>query len=193
MNIHFVGITLLASICLPPEQTAFAAGNNRLLLQQTSCEDGLIRDSGAKEIVKGPEYATFQEVAAAFGRYKTPRLYFVPGGGNAAYIARSAILDGKGKILMSQLFVRLMGNTPALKGIMAHEMAHLALDKGEVGCDDRIMRDPKTEETADAEAASKVGFEPLRSFLIRSRELTGEGNAEITLRLRALEELEAKR
>jgi Zn-dependent protease with chaperone function len=188
-RLAFVGIALLA-ISLAGQTTL--AGDTHSLRHQVACEKKMLRSSGAKEILQGPEYEMFLNVATAFGRGNPPRLYFVRGGGNAVYVAGS-VVDGRGKILISQTFVELMGNTSALEGVVAHEMAHLALDGGEVGCDDWVMRNQESEMEADALAASKVGFDPVRAFLFRVEELTGIRDMEAASRLQALEKLEAQR
>jgi len=192
-NFAFVGIALLASFLRG--QVIPSVNNHYPTLRrdiQVACEKRILRGSRAKEILKGPEYEMFLDVATAFGRNNPPRLYFVPGSGNAVYVAGS-VVDGRGKILMSQTFVRLMGNTLALKGIMAHEMAHLVLDvQDTTGCDQWIFRDLETEKAADALAASKVGFDPIRAFFLRVEELTGAKNMEVASRLQALEKLKAQ-
>jgi hypothetical protein len=193
MKIHLalIGIALLASSLSgknhhPPP--------NHDSAQQSACESKLLRDMGAKEVLEGSEYETLANVVAAFGRDKTPRLYFFEGNGNAYYIAGSAAQDGRGKILMSRAFAELMGNTLALKGVMAHEMGHLTLDvRGGKGCSDWIYSNSETEQEADAVGASKVGFEPLVAFLLRIRELAGEKDlSEALRRLQALEALETQ-
>lgn len=154
--------------------------------RQSSCEKQLLRDSQAVEIFQGPEYNIFLEVSAAYGRLQPPRLYFVPGGNNAAYIAGS-VSDGRGKIVMSVTFVQMMGSELALKGIMAHEMGHLILDiLGKTACDDWMMRDPQAEKAADAIASQKVGLDAIRAFLSRVKDIVGRGDAELTSRLDAL-------
>ena len=187
-NSFVVGVVLLAG--LARGQTTPADD----LKKQIACEAELLRDSNAQEIQSGPEYKIFLDVAAAFKRDNPPRFYFVPGGGNAVYIAGSVAMDAKGKILMSRMFATLMGNTSALTGIMAHEMAHLVTDIHDATrCDSWIIRDPKVEMAADALAASKVGFGPVRAFLLRVEELTGAKDGDIASRLQALEKLEAEK
>lgn len=157
---------------------------------QIACEAKMLRGSNAKEALKGLEYETFLNVAAAFGRDNTPRLYLVSGE-NAVYVAGSVHVDGRGKILLSRSFAKLMGNTLALKGAIAHEMAHLAVDV-HGACNEWILRDPQVEMAADALAASKVGFGPVRAFLSRIEELTRTDNSEAAERLGALQKLEAQ-
>ncbi|MCK7472181.1 MAG: M48 family metalloprotease [Desulfomicrobium escambiense] len=93
-----------------------------------------------------------------------PHFYIAEEGNNAAYIAGSVSVDGKGKIVISRMLVKLLGNTPALEGILAHEMAHLVSDDGMTGCHQWILRDPEQEKAADALAAKAVGYRPLRAF-----------------------------
>jgi hypothetical protein len=158
---------------------------------QSACEEKLLLDSGAKEVLSGGEYITLRDVAKAFRLKSKPRLYFFAGGGNSYYIAGSLSLDGRGKILMSKNFVELLGGGLAFKGGVAHEIAHLVVDvHGDTSCDQWVMRDPKIEEAADALAATKVGFGPLKVFL--SRGMAGITGGETEARLRALEKLEAQ-
>lgn len=155
--------------------------------QQAECEKQLLQDYQAKEVLSGPEYDIFLTVVAAFGRDNLPRLYIIPGDGSAAYIAGSVSLDGKGKIILSRPFAELMGNAKALKGILAHEVGHLALEiPGGPTCDQMIMRDPEVEEAADVLAARKVGFDTVRAFLSRVSELTGVTSSETTRRFQHL-------
>jgi len=161
---------------------------------QSFCEENLLRDAGAKEVLSGSEYETLQSVATAFGLNRTPRLYFFDGGGNSYYIAGSLSLDGRGKILMSKSFVDLLGGGLAFRGVVAHETAHLAVDvHGDTGCDQWVMRDPKVEEATDALAAAKVGFGPLKAFLGRVEKMTETMGGETGLRLQALEKLESQK
>lgn len=184
----FVGITLLASSLSGKDR--HPPSNHDA---QSICENETIRNMGAKEILAGPEYEIFMSVVIAFGRDKAPRLYFFEGdegtGNNAYYIAGSVILDGRGKILISRQFVEIMGITPALKGSMAHEMAHLIRNPatGE-RCTDWVYLNPQTEREADAIAAGKVGFQPLKAWLLRVSEWAGEKSFSDTLgRIEALE------
>jgi len=165
-------------------------------LSQSVCEENILREFAAKEVTEGPEYQTFREVALAFGRNKMPKLYFFSEGAPSYYIAGSASSDGRGKILVSRIDVGLMGNTPALKGMMAHEMAHLETDaKDPTGCDQDVFGGPEIEEAADALAARRVGFAPIKAFLVKMRELAEEKEGAIcdtTMRLKALEKLEMR-
>ena len=178
-----IGITFLAYFLFPRVQD-----------EQVVCESNVLGGLSAKEILNGPEYEMFLGVVTAFGRNRntSPRLYFVPGPGNSFYIPGSVFVDGRGKILMSRTFVSLMGDTPALKGVMAHEMAHLAVDTwGNKRCALKAYGDPREEQAADALAAHKVGFDPVRAFFLRIEEVTGAKHGESAARLQELEKIEA--
>jgi len=165
------------------------ATSNRLVAQ-VNCENNFFRDARAKEITGGSEHQLFLKVAAAFGRRDAPHFYIAEEGNNAVYIAGSVSVDGKGIILISRIFTKFLGNTPALEGILAHEMAHLVSDDGSVGCDQWILRDPKQEKAADALAAKTVGYGPLRAFFLRIKEATPNRSADIDDRLGAIDALE---
>jgi hypothetical protein len=197
VKIHLiVGVTLVVVM-----SSLFGAGqtpannNDRGRMQaQFACEDQLLRDAGAKEVLDGDEYEILQSVATAFGLNRAPRLYFFEGGSNSYYIAGSFSLDGRGKILISRKFADLIGGGLAFKGVVAHETAHLVVDvHGDTGCDQWVMRDPKIEKAADALAATKVGFGPLKAFLMRVEKMTGTTSGETESRLQALEKLEAQK
>jgi hypothetical protein len=190
-----VGIVFVVMSFLPGSGQAPANNNNPARMQaQSACEDELLRDSGAKEVLNGDEYVALQSVAAAFDLSRLPRLYFFEGDGNSYYIAGSLSLDGKGKILVSRKYADLIGGGLAFKGIMAHEIAHLVVDvHGDTSCDQWVMRDPKVEMAADALAATKVGFDPLKAWLTRVEKVTEATGGEIESRLRALEKLEAQK
>lgn len=195
MKFHFLISAVLLAVSSLFAQESSANNHNYARTQtQSACENKMLRDLGAKEVLNGNEYKIFLDVVAAFGLNNAPRLYFFPGDGNAYYIAGSVFLDGKGKIIMSQKFVKFMGGAPALKGIMAHEMAHLVADvRGVTGCDQWVLRDSKIEEAADVLAANKVGFNPLRAFLLKVKSLSGGANGEAASRLRALERFEMQK
>ena len=125
-------------------------------------------------------------VASAFGRRDIPHFYIAEEGNNAAYIAGSSLVDGKGKIVISRRFVKLLANTLALEGLLAHEMAHLVSDDGTTRCDQWILRDPEKEKAADALAAKTVGYSPLRAFFLRIKEIKAGGSADLDDRLRAI-------
>ena len=190
-RLAFVGILFLtSSLSAQPVFSREGVGAKISLRRQTDCENEFIREARAEEILAGPPYRTLVEVAAAFGRKAVPRLYFVPGDGNAVYVGGSVYVDGRGKILISETYLRFLGDTMALKGILAHETAHLVKDNGAVGCYEWVLRDPEQEKAADALAARMVGYEAVRAFLLRTDELLGV--VDVDLRLRALEILEDK-
>jgi hypothetical protein len=172
------------------------AQTSRVPLTQDACEAGILQNLQAKEIVMGPDYQVLQEVASAFELHDVPRLYVFDGSFGIYYIVGSAPHDGKGKVLISRTLALGMRDSPALKGAIAHEMAHLVEDvKHPTNCNDYVYSQFEKEAAADALAASKVGFAPLKSFLTRAMELVGVNPAYITddsRRLKALEELEAK-
>ena len=60
-----------------------------------------------------------------------------------AYIAASTAVDGRGKILLGPRATELF-DLPALKGFLGHEMAHLVSDNTAAGCNDYILRDPRS-------------------------------------------------
>ncbi len=157
---------------------------------QVSCENRFFRAAQAKETTGGLEYQVLLRVASAFGRRDVPHLYIAEEGNNAAYIAGSLLVDGRGKIVISRRFVKLLANTLALEGILAHEMAHLVSDDGSCGCDQWIMRDPRQEKVADALAAKTVGYNPLRAFFLRIKETQGGWSTDEDDRLQAIDALE---
>jgi Zn-dependent protease with chaperone function len=160
------------------------------LRAQVSCENRLFRDARAKETTAGPEYRVLLSVASAFGRRDIPHFYIAEEGNNAAYIAGSLSVDDRGKIVISRKFVKLLATTPALEGILAHEMAHLVNDDGTYGCDQWVIRDPAQEEGADALAAKIVGYDPMRAFFLRIKETHGGRSTEVDDRLQAINALE---
>jgi hypothetical protein len=186
------GILLVASV-LSARQFSLLESNDapsNRLAAQVSCEDSFFRAARAKEAIRGPEHQMFLKVASAFGRIDVPHFYIAEEGNNAVYIAGSVSVDGKGKIVISRMFAKLLGNTPALEGILAHEMAHLVSDDGTRGCDQWILRDPKQEKVADALAAKTVGYTPLRAFFLRIKEVKAGRSADVDDRLRAIDALE---
>ena len=186
-----VGIVLVASV-LPARQFSQLESNyapSNRLAAQVSCENRFFRDARAKEITRGPEHEVFLKVVSAFERRDVPHFYIAEEGNNAAYIAGSLSVDGKGKIVISRMFANLLGNTPALEGILAHEMAHLVSDDGTSGCDQWILRDPEQEKAADALAAKTVGYSPLRAFFLRIKEIKPGGSVDLDDRLRAIDAL----
>jgi len=159
---------------------------------QADCENDFINSLKAEEILEGPEYEIFLEVVTVFKRDNPPRLYFSPGYGNAVYIARSVISDGRGKILIAEELKNLLGVSPALRAIFAHEMAHLVLDKGEAGCDSLMIRSIKVEEETDALAAHTIGFEPMRELFLKTESREWSKCPEIPIRLQTLNKLESE-
>jgi hypothetical protein len=61
-----------------------------------------------------------------------------------------------------------------------------------VNCDSKFLRDPKEEQAADTIAARKIGFGPVKAFLLREEEVTGAKYGEAAERLRELEKLAAQ-
>jgi hypothetical protein len=160
------------------------------LTAQVKCENKLFRAARAVEITDGLEHQVVVRVASAFGRRDVPHFYIAEEGNNAAYIAGSSSVDGKGKIVISRTFLRLLANMLALEGVLAHEMAHLVSDDGSCGCDQWIVRDPRQEKIADALAAKAVGYSPLRAFFLRIKEIQGGSSVDADDRLQAINALE---
>ncbi len=184
---------LLGAINLPAEETSLPARINTPsigLKAQAKCEKRLLHAARATEMVGGPEHQVVRRVTSAFGRRNIPRFYIAEEGNNAAYIAGSASVDGRGKIVMSRRFLTLLENTLALEGIVAHEIAHLVSDNGSSGCDQWIVRDPRQEKMADALAAKAVGYSPLRAFFLRIKETLGSQSIDVDDRLQAIDALE---
>jgi Zn-dependent protease with chaperone function len=184
---------LLAANVLPSGQRSLLENadtpSNRLAAQ-VSCENRFFRAARAKEITRGPEYQVLLRVASAFERREIPHLYMAEEGNNAAYIAGSASVDGRGKIVISRRLLKLLTDTLALEGILAHEMAHLVSDDGACGCDQWVMRDPRQEKVADALAAKTVGYSPLRAFFLRIKETQEGRSMDEDDRIQAIDALE---
>jgi hypothetical protein len=191
----FAGILLLAAVSVAEQPSPLGSNgtpsNGRIA--QVNCENRFFRAAQAKEITGGPEYQVMLRVASAFGRSDVPHFYIAEEGNNAVYLAGSSLVDGKGKIVISQRFVKLLANTLALEGVLAHEMAHLVSDDGTYGCDQWIMRDPRREENADALAASTVGYSPLRAFFLRIKKTQRGRSTDVDDRLQAIDALERMR
>jgi Zn-dependent protease with chaperone function len=188
----FTGILVAACVLSSGQlslQVSNAAPSNELT-SQIHCENRLFSAARAKEITGGPEYQVLLRVASAFGRRDIPHFYIAEEGNNAAYIAGSVSVDGKGKIVISQRFLKLLANALALEGIIAHEMAHLISDDGACGCDQWVMRDPSQEKVADALAAKAVGYHPLRALFLRIKETRGGRLSDEDDRLLAIDALE---
>jgi hypothetical protein len=177
------GIILLGTI-LGPEQIVSAAGPNSPfnIQAQTGCEAEMLGNMGAREIFAGKAYDVLAEIARAYGR-PIPHIYIFPGSWNMAYIAASAAVDGRGKIMVGQLAIERF-DTIALKGFLGHEMAHLMSDSAAQGCNDYVLRDPQME--ADALAARMLGRRPVRAFLERVLALTEGQNWDAKHRLEVL-------
>jgi hypothetical protein len=191
----FAGILLLmagasfAGQLTPNTRTSVASDR---LAAQVGCENRLFRAARAKETTSGPEHQVLLEVTSAFGRKEMPHLYIAEEGNNAAYIAGSSLVDGKGKIIISRRFIKLLANKLALKGILAHEMGHLVSDEGACGCDQWILRDPMQEIAIDALAAKTVGYSAIRAFFLRIKETQGGRSTDVDNRLQAIDELEKR-
>jgi hypothetical protein len=179
------GIILLGTI-LGPEQIVSAAGpNSRFNIQaQTGCEAEMLGNMGAREVFSGKAYDVLAEIARAYGR-AIPHIYIFPGSWNMAYIAASAAVDGRGKIMVGQQAIERF-DTIALKGFLGHEMAHLMSDSAAQGCNDYVLRDPQMEADADALAARMLGRRPVRAFLERVLALTEGQNWDARHRLEVL-------
>jgi hypothetical protein len=144
----------------------------------------MLAASGGREVVRGKVYNVLIQVAGRYGR-ATPHIYTVPGSMNMAYIGASVAVDGRGKILVGQQAAELLGSV-ALKGFLAHEMAHLVSDNETLGCNDYIVRDPQNEADADALAARTIGKRPVEAFLARVLALTKGQNWDAKRRLEVL-------
>jgi hypothetical protein len=192
LSLVFPGILLASSfshagrLILPNSNDIPSNG----LTAQVKCENKLFRAARAVEITDGLEHQVVVRVASAFGRRDVPHFYIAEEGNNAAYIAGSSSVDGKGKIVISRTFLRLLANMLALEGVLAHEMAHLVSDDGSCGCDQWIVRDPRQEKIADALAAKAVGYSPLRAFFLRIKEIQGGSSVDADDRLQAINALE---
>jgi hypothetical protein len=180
------GIILLGTI-LAPQQIVSAAGPNSPfnIQAQTGCEAEMLGNMGAREVFSGKAYDVLTEIARAYGR-AIPHIYIFPGSLNMAYIAASAAVDGRGKIVVGQQAIELF-DTIALKGFLGHEMAHLVSDKAARGCNDYIVRDPQMEADADALAARTLGRRPVEAFLERVMALTDGQNWDAKRRLEVLQ------
>ena len=183
-----------ASVLLAGHPGLFANNDVHLngLTTQVNCEKRLFQAARAKEATSGPEHQVLLQVASAFGRREIPHLYIAEEGNNAAYIAGSLPVDGKGKIVISQRLIKLLADALALEGVLAHEMAHLVSDDGTCGCDQWVMRDPTQEKAADALAAKTVGYSPVRAFFLRIKESQAGRSMDVDDRLQAVNTLEKR-
>jgi Zn-dependent protease with chaperone function len=172
---------------LPPQPRANALGAPLQfnIQAQTACETEMLREMSAREVFSGKGYEALTEVARAYGR-AIPHIYIFPGSPNMAYIAASAALDGRGKILVGQQAIELFDEF-SLKGFLGHEMAHLVSDTAAQGCNDYILRDPQMETDADALAARTLGMGPVKAFLQRVLALTQGQNWDARRRLQLLQ------
>jgi Zn-dependent protease with chaperone function len=152
---------------------------------QTTCEAEMLSNIDAHEVFSGKAYDVMTDVALAYGR-PIPHIYIFPDGWNMAYVAASAAVDGRGKILVGQQALDLFDSV-ALKGFIGHEMAHLVSDNPAQGCNDYIVRDPRVEADADALAARTLGRHPVRAFLERVLVLTEDQNWDAKRRLEMLQ------
>jgi Zn-dependent protease with chaperone function len=148
---------------------------------QTACEAETLSRMGAREVFSGKAYDVLTEVARAYRR-PIPHIYTLPRSWNMAYIAASTAVDGRGKIVVGRKAIKLFSNI-ALKGFLGHEMAHLVSDSAAEGCNDYVVRDPKTESDADALAARTLGRQPVKAFLERVLALTARQNLDAKHRL----------
>ena len=152
---------------------------------QTACEAKILNRMEAHEVFSGKAYDVLNEVARAYGR-PIPHIYLSPDNWNMAYVAASAAVDGRGKIVVGQQAAVLFESI-ALKGFLGHEMAHLVSDSAAQGCNDYIVRDPELEADADALAARTLGTQPVKAFLERVLVLTEGQNFDAKRRLAMLQ------
>ena len=179
-------ILLLAGILSAQERLNAASDPSAFNIQeQTACEAEMLRATGASESFSGKGSEVLTEVAQAYGRV-IPHLYVFPGSLNMIYIAGSAAVDGRGKIVVGQHAIEQF-DAFSLKGFLGHEMAHLVSDSGAQRCNDYILRDPKMEADADALAARTLGTGPVKAFLQRVLALTQGQNWEAKYRLEVLQ------
>jgi hypothetical protein len=180
------GIILLGTI-LASHQRANATGvpSTFNVQAQTACEAETLGGMDAHEVFSGKAYDVLKKVARAYGR-PMPHIYIFPGEWNMAYIAASAAVDGRGKIVVGQQAMDLFSNI-ALKGFLGHEMAHLVSDSAAQGCNDYVLRDPQMEADADALAARTLGTRPVKAFLERVLALTDPQNRDAKRRLEVLQ------
>ena len=180
------GIILFGTIAAP-HWTANATGSapHFNMRAQTTCEAEMLSRIDAHEVLSGKAYDAMTDVALAYGR-PMPHIYIFPDGWNMAYVAASAAVDGRGKILVGQQAIDLFDSV-ALKGFIGHEMAHLVGDRAAQGCNDYIVRDQRVEADADALAARTLGRHPVRAFLERVLVLTEGQNWDAKRRLEMLQ------
>ena len=180
------GITLFGTIATPhgiANVTGSAPHFN--MRAQTTCEAEMLGKIEAHEVLSGKAYDIMNDVALAYGR-PIPHIYIFPDGWNMAYVAASAAVDGRGKIVVGQQAIDLF-DSAAFKGFIGHEMAHLVSDSAVKGCNDYILRDTRVEADADALAVRILGRYPVRAFLERVLVLTEGQNWEAKRRLEMLQ------
>jgi len=176
------GVILLAGVLTAQEKANAMRVPPQFNMQaQTTCETEMLRDIGAREIFSGKGYKVLTEVARAYGR-AIPHIYIIPGSLNMAYIAGSTAVDGRGKIIVGKRAIEEF-DAFSLKGFLGHEMAHVASDSAEQGCNDYMLRDPQVEADADALAVRTLGAAPVQAFLQRLLALTQGQNWEAKRRL----------
>lgn len=162
-------------------QGSLRAASGFNVAAQTSCETEMLEELGAHEVFSGEAYDVLSGIVPAYGR-PTPHVYVYPGGWNMFYIASSAAVDGRGKIMVGEQAAGLF-DPLALRGFLGHEMAHLVSDNGALGCNDFIVRNTRIEADADALAARVLGKQPVRAFLERVLVLTQGQNPDARGRL----------
>lgn len=181
-----VGFILSGTILAAQEMTKAIVLTSRFNIRvQTACETEMLSEMKAREVFSGKAYDVLTEVARAYRR-TIPHIYMFPGSPNMAYIASSAAVDGRGKILVGQQAIELF-DTISLKGFLGHEMAHLVSDSAAQGCNDYVVRDPQMEVDADALAAQTLGSRPVKAFLERVLALTEGQNWDAKSRLEQLQ------
>lgn len=179
------GIILLGIILFSQGTLNAADLTSQFKIQaQNTCEAEMLARTDAREVFSGKSYEVLAGIARAYRR-PIPHIYVLPGSWNMAYIAGSAAVDGRGKILVGQKATQLF-NGIAFKGFLGHEMAHLVSDNGARGCNDYVLRDPQIEADADALAARTLGKRPIEAFLERVLALTQGQNWDAKHRLQIL-------
>jgi Peptidase family M48 len=191
IRVFAAAVKILAAVVvlagsLPAQERANAARVRPQWNMQahTACESEMLREMGAREAFSGKVYEVMTDVARAYDR-AIPHIYVFSGSLNMAYIAGSAAVDGRGKIVVGQQAIELF-DPFSLRGFLGHEMAHLVTDSAAQGCNDYILRDPQIEAEADALAARTLGKAPVKAFLQRALTLTESQNWEAKHRLEVL-------
>lgn len=180
-----VGIILLGTVLTSQKIASASDTASRFNVKaQTACEAEVLSGADAHEIFSGKEFDVLTKVARAYGR-AIPHIYIFPGSWNMAYIAASAAVDGRGKILVGQQAINRF-HTLALEGFLGHEMAHLVSDTASEGCNDYVLRDLQMEADADALAARTLGRRPVKAFLKQALALTEGQNSDAKRRLQIL-------